>query len=101
MFTAGNTEGVASAFSAAVVDGYAQELIALFQEAIALPGGAEAFAAIGNAMIVQSSCAEVAPLIRELYPAIYSSATSLGVTPDELQSIPTDFPALAACAHSL
>ena len=98
---AGNTESVATAFNDAVTDGFAQELIDLFQEAIVLPGGAEAFAAIGNEMIVQSSCAEVAPLIRELYPAIYSSATSLGVSPDELQSIPTDFPQLAACAHSL
>lgn len=97
----GNTDGVAAAFNDAVGDGYAQQLIDLFQEAIALPGGAEAFAAIGNSMIVQSSCAEVAPLIRELYPAIYASATSLGVSPEELQNIPIDFPELAACAHSL
>lgn len=97
----GNTRGVAAAFLNAVRDGYAQELINLLQEAIPLPGGAESFAAIANSMIVQSSCAQVTPLIRELYPAIYSSARSLGVTAAELRRIPVDFPQLAACAHSL
>lgn len=97
----GNTRGVAAAFNNAVRDGYAQELINLLQEAIPLPGGAESFAAVANSMIVQSSCAQVTPLIRELYPSIYSSARSLGVSASELRRIPVDFPQLAACAHSL
>lgn len=93
---AGNIAEVATVFIAASSAGADQPVLG-----ITLSGGSEAFAAIANEAIVLSSCGALVPLIRDLYPALFSSAASFGVSQQELQQVPIAFPALASCAHSL
>ena len=70
-------------------------------QAVGVPTGVATLATAANEMIILSGCATLQPLIRDLYPAKFSSAESLQLTPAGLQSIPAMDPQLAACAESL
>ena len=66
-------------------------------QAVGVPTGVATLASVANEMAVQAGCNTVLPLIRDLYPAQYSSADSLQLTQAELQSIPAMDPKLASC----
>ena len=66
-----------------------------------MPNGVLTLAKVANEMIVESGCGVVQPLIKDLYPAEFSSPESLQLSPAELQSIPAMDPQLAACAEQL
>lgn len=69
----------------------------LFQ-AVTLPGGVVALASVANEMIVQSGCGTLQPIIHQLYPTVYSTPQSLGLTTADLESVPAMDPRLASCA---
>ena len=66
-------------------------------QAVGVPKGVATLASVANEMAVQAGCNTVLPLIRDLYPAQYSSADSLQLTQAELQSIPAMDPKLTSC----
>lgn len=70
-------------------------------QAVGIPNGVLTLAKVANEMAVQSGCEILLPLIKDLYPAKYSTPESLQLTPAELQSIPAMDPKLAACAAQL
>ena len=55
-----------------------------------------ALAAVGNEMIMMTSCANVTPLIQQAMP----SAATLGVSNSTLTSLGSQYPALASCVVS-
>ena len=67
-------------------------------QAVDIPGGVVTLASVANQMIVQSGCATLQPLIHQLYPSVYSTPESLGLTPADLRNIPAMDPRLASCA---
>ena len=69
-------------------------------QAIGVPGGVAALGQVANEMIVLSGCGTLLPIIHQLYPTLYSTPASLGLSPADLQSIPKMDPQLAACALS-
>ena len=69
-------------------------------QAVGVPTGVATLASVANEMAVQAGCNTVLPLIRDLYPAQYSSADSLQLTQAELQSIPAMDPILAGCVRA-
>ena len=62
------------------------------------PGAVVALASVANQMIVQTGFGTLRPLIQQLYPTMYNSAQSLGLSPADLQAIPAMDPRLASCA---
>ncbi|DBA87350.1 hypothetical protein WJX77_006476 [Trebouxia sp. C0004] len=95
---AGDIAQVAAVFDQAVAAGEAQQLIEILAGAVNVPSGVATLAAIANEMIRQTGCGTLLPLIRSLYPAMFSTPQSLGLDPAVLQSVPSMDPLLARCA---
>ncbi|KAL0035348.1 hypothetical protein WJX77_002103 [Trebouxia sp. C0004] len=94
---ANNTNTVAEAADQAISMGYLQQLTALIQQASGNTAAINALAAVGNEMIMMTSCANVTPLIRQAMP----SAATLGVSNSTLASMGAQYPALASCVTSV
>lgn len=67
-------------------------------QAVRVPGGVVALASVANEIIVQSGCATLQPLIRQLYPSAYATPESLGLSAADVQDVPAMDPRLAGCA---
>ncbi len=67
-------------------------------QAVSIPGGVVALASVANEMIVLSGCGTLLPLIHQLYPTVYSTPASLGLSAADLASVPSMDPRLASCA---
>lgn len=93
---AGDVNTVAMAADEAVNMGYLQQLTALVTAASGNVAAIQSLAAVGNEMIMMTSCAKVTPLIQQANPF----AASLGVSNSTLTSIGKQYPALTACVMS-
>ena len=65
-------------------------------QGVKLPGGFEALAAVANAMIQQTSCGNLGPLIQALYKQL-PDVQSLHLTPVQLARLQMANPQLVAC----
>lgn len=92
-----NTDVVAEAVEQAIGAGYLQQLTALITQASGNVDAINALAAVGNDVIMMTSCAYVTPLIQQANP----SAASLGVSNSTLTSLGSQYPALASCVASV
>ena len=68
-------------------------------QAVTIPNGFEALAAVTNEMIQQTSCSTLTPLIRALY-AIFPTIRSLGLNDAQLIEVQHADPQLASCIMS-
>ena len=68
-------------------------------QAVTIPNGFEALAAVAVVMIQQTSCSTLTPLIRAAY-AIFPTISSLGLNDAQLLQVQQADPQLASCILS-
>ena len=68
-------------------------------QAVTIPGGFDALAAVANQMIVQSSCSTLTPIIQALFQ-IYPTIQDLDLSSAQLAEVQQMNPQLASCIVS-
>lgn len=99
LVAANQTDEVAAAFDEAASAGYPQQLVAILQQAVTIPAGFDALAAVANQMIVQSSCSTLAPIIQALFQ-IYPTIQDLDLSSAQLAEVQHMKPQLVSCIVS-
>lgn len=93
---AGQTASVAEAALTASTNGYLQQVLAIYDQAVGNQEAILALAAVGNEALRQSSCAAVTPLLRQI-----PSAEDLQETKATQRLVAQRYPALVKCRGQL